>query len=162
MTKDSKRAGNGRNGAKNPRTPATPTIPVFNEVDIQKAVMDIADIAERTQIPFIMLKDLARSIRNQSDKIEADHLEFGCHRRYIIPEIDRLFVQTWKFNREPDGYSYTFSPPTKWDVKIPIKIKVWKRDYSFFKNPERSWFRVDDLLIANPFEKYWKARWIIQ
>ena len=45
---------------------------------------------------------------------------------------------------------------------VPIRIKVYKRNYQFFKYPDHVVYNFGTYQIANPFELYWKSRGLIQ
>lgn len=134
----------------------------FRSDDLNKAIMDIYDMTERTQINFIILGDLAKTIHDKKDQVFTDHLEFAIPKNAVVPEIHRLFTGTWLFKETKYGYTYDYVPPTHWDVHIPVEVHVIKGDYSFFKNPDHGFYRVDDFYIPNPFEEYWKVRGLVR
>ena len=86
--------------------------------------------------------------------IQVDHIEWGIPERGLTTEVKSLF-NTWGFKPNAKGYEYTFEG-------IPIQIRVIKRRYSFFERPDQRFYKVDDFKIPNPFEKYWRARFLIQ
>ena len=129
----------------------------FTAWDVTLAVNDIYDMCEKCQLNFIALDDLAKAIRDKNDQLMTDHLEVAMHARNLTPEIKSLF-KTWNFEETKYGYKYYFSPPTKWDIKIPVEIHVIRKNYKFLSNPDQGWFGVNDFYLPNPFETYWKAR----
>ncbi len=130
--------------------------------DVAMAVLDIYDMCERVQFNFILLGELAKAVWEKTDRgFNADKLELAMFARQLTPEIKSLF-KTWNFEQTDYGYKYYFTPPTKWDIKIPVEIHVIKRDYKFLKNPDVGFFSVDEFRIPNPFENYWKARFLVQ
>jgi len=128
--------------------------------DIMAAVREINDLSERTMINFIMLGALARSIRDNVNTLDGK-LEFGFSANALTPEVKSLF-KTWGFTETPYGYIYYYTPPIKWDIKIPVEVHIIKRHYKFFEHLDRGFFGVDNFYIANPFESYWKARHLIK
>lgn len=133
----------------------------FNAEDIKMAVKDIFDMSERCLINFVILGDLAKAIRENVDNLITDHLEIGMPSRALTPEVKSLF-KTWNFMETSYGYIYYFSPPIKWEIKIPVEIHVIKRKYRFLDNPDHGFFGVDNFYIPNPFDNYWKARHLVQ
>lgn len=128
--------------------------------DMASAIRDIADMSEKTMIRFIILGDLARAIRDHDGNYVGEKVQIGFPASHLTPEIKSLF-KTWKFEETKYGYKYFYTPPIKWDIAIPVEIYIFKKHYKFFENPDLGWYRVDDFLIPNPFEKYWKARYLI-
>ena len=61
----------------------------------------------------------------------------------------------YKIEEAKDGY--------KIELKgVPIHIKIIKRDYKFFDNPNITFWGVTEFLMPNPFEEYWKVRGLIK
>jgi hypothetical protein len=143
-------------GLKPASVAGTPSAP-WNTEDISMAVRDIYDMSERTLINFIALGALARAIRDHKDSFMADHLEFGFFERNHTVEIKTLFKE-WGFTKTKYGYTYFFTPPIKWEIKIPVEVHIFQKEYPFLANPDVGWFGVDDFNIPNPFEEYWKVR----
>lgn len=149
-------AGVGRAAVDN-----TPGTGVATPEDKLMAIQDIYDMQEKTSIPFIVLGELAKTIRNKLNSYDGEKIEIGFPASNLVPEIRSLFKQ-WNFQETKYGYKYYFTPPIKWDVKIPVEIHCWSKKYPFFSNPDVGFFGVDEYKLPNPFEAYWKVRGIIQ
>ena len=121
------------------------------------AIQDIYDMQEKTNIPFIMLGDLAKAIREKLDYYDGEVIQFGFKASNLVPEIKSLFL-SWGFEETEYGYKYYFTPPTKWEIKIPIEIHLFKKHFTFFDNPDIGFFGVDEYRLPNPFDTYWKFR----
>lgn len=140
------------------RLPQGPGKSGWTSVDFQKAMLDVADLCEKCHFNFIVLGDLARAMKdNRAEGFNGEKIEIGMFKSQLVPEVKSLF-KTWGFKSTVRGYLYYFTPPIKWDIRIPIHIKVIRNSYSFFSNPDIGWFGVDDYKIPNPFEEYWKMR----
>ena len=130
----------------------------FKSWDINAALRDIYDLGERIQLFPLMLGDVAKQIHDNQDimmdvKVN-DKIEWGIHEKNMTPEVISLF-KTWNFKPNDRGWEYTFE-------NIPIQIVVIKRKYKFFDNPDQKFYKVDEYKIPNPFESYWKARYLIR
>ncbi len=101
--------------------------------------------------------DLQETIHSKIEYYDGDVVQVGFHIANLVPEIKSLF-KTWDFQVTDYGYKYYFTPPTKWDVKIPVEIHTYKTRYTFFDNPDIGFFGVDEYRIPNPFAVYWKYR----
>lgn len=136
----------------------------YGDMDILLATQDIFDIQAKLNTPLIVLGVLAEAVRFQKDKIvlkKDDYLEWGIRAKQFTPEVKSLF-KTWGFVEESYGYSYTFSPPTKWDIKIPVKVRIIKKRWPFLDALDTGFFGADGFNIPNPWEKYWRCRHIIR
>ncbi len=133
----------------------------WNDYDVILATQNIFDMQASSNTQFIMLGELARSIKERRDTVESAGLEWGLKEKQVTPEIKSLF-KTWGFVEEPYGYSYSFTPPTKWDVKIPVKVKVIKKKWKFFDCLDVGFFGADGFNIPNPFNLYWESRGLVK
>lgn len=141
---------NGSNGATSTRK--------LTQDEALRALYDLEDLMYRclTQSSFLALGDIGKAIKDNLD-FDGSELEFGLEERYVTREV----LSTLKTFAPPDavftekGFSYTFG-------EVPVKVRFIKRKYSFFTNPEKMIYGVGEYQIPNPFEKYYRARWIIQ
>ena len=125
---------------------------------INKALFWIDDTLDRSQIPYLLGGELARQLFDNEDAgkfIVADKIELITHERYVT--------------KDTFGLLKTFIPWVEKDKVIkleyegvPIEIKVLKRKYKFFEYPDLKFYMRDEYQIPNPFERYYKARFIIQ
>ena len=140
---------NGLNGA---------ILTKFSQDQILRALYDLDDLMWRclTQTNYLSLGDIGKAMKENVD-FDGKELEFGIESRYVTPEV----MSTLKSYTLPDtvftetGFSYKFG-------EVPVKVKFIKRRYHFFEHPEKLIYGAGEFQIPNPFEKYVKARWIIQ
>lgn len=123
------------------------------------ALRDANDVFERAMLPAILLGDVAYQVKMEkrdgfSDTVSVDHLEWGIPKKNLTQEIVSLF-KTWGFTPTDTGYEYTIQG-------VPVKIKVYERNYNFLTNPDLVFYGVDEFKVPNPFEKYWKVRNLIK
>jgi len=108
-----------------------------------------------TQSVYLSLGDVGKAIK-ENVEFNGKELEFGLERRYVTKEV--LF--TLKSFSLPDteftddGFSYEFGG-------VPIKVKFIKQNYKFFEHPDKLVYYGGEFQIPNPFDRYYKARWII-
>jgi hypothetical protein len=133
----------------------------FTAWDMMLAINDVSDMCERCMFSFYMLGDLAKAVHDKKDSLLTDKIEVGIPEREMTVERKSLF-KTWGFEETDFGFRYYFSPPTKWDIKIPVEIHIIKNKYKYFDNPDRGFFGTNDFLIPNKFEEYWKVRGVIR
>lgn len=132
----------------------------FDPVDVEKALNDVYDVEERALIQFILLGDAAKACRENKQAF-VDCIELAMPASALTKEVKGYF-KTWNFEERPYGYEYFFSPPVKWEVKIPVRIYVYKEKFKLFDNPNRVWGTTEGFNIPNPFDSYWKARHFIR
>lgn len=128
-------------------------------MEIKRALLDLTDVLEMASLPYVLLGETARAMMDGKDGIaendlNVDIIEVGVFQRNMTPEVLSLF-KTWKFEKNEKGYTYKMG-------NVPIQLVVVQRRYKFFDNPDQRFYGPDTFKLPNPFENYWKARFIIQ
>lgn len=122
---------------------------------INAAMRYIYDQMERCLIyNYVILGDAGKAI-NEERQIDTDEIEVGIRKAEMTAER-RSFFNEWGYKEDEKGNWHTSFEG------VPIAFKVIKRNYDFFKRPDLRYYDVDEYHIPNPFEKYYKARFIIQ
>lgn len=121
--------------------------------------------------------DTARGIKDQN--LTTDKITGAIHKRHLQPEV-RSAIKTqldyWQESHVIDSYEFTDNvirwgfnkiitekgDTLKFNKPIPVEFKILTRRYNFFEHPDPVTYNYDDYKLANPFEKYWKARFIVQ
>lgn len=131
-----------------------------SQVDMDMAISDMWDLQESIMFRFVIIGELAHAIHEKSPEYIGP-IQVAMPRRYLTPEVESLF-KTWNYTKEKYGYSYFFTPPIKWDIKIPVEIHVIERHYFFFDNPDVGFFGTNEFKLPNPFSAYWQVRNLIK
>lgn len=132
----------------------------IDPLKINATLRDLYDVTEMAMLPYVLLGDAAKQLYDGVDGFEknllqVDKLEWGMFFRNLTPEIQSLF-RTWNFEPwEDKGFKYESNG-------VPIYVRVITRDYKFFEMPDMRFYGPDMFKIANPFMKYWKARFIVR
>ncbi len=135
-------------------------IEYYKSWDVNAVLRDIYDLGEMILARPLLLGEVAKQIHDEQDimfdlKLPiGTKIEWGISKKNMTPEKVSLF-KTWNFKENEKGFEYTFE-------YIPVQIIVYKNNYAFFKNPDMKFYKVDDFDIPNPFDKYWKARYLIK
>lgn len=129
----------------------------FQMQDVNDCLHDVYDIQERAIIQFILLGEPAKACRENRPPY-AEVIELALPEKALTYEVKQLFESTWKFEKRDYGYEYFFSPPIKWDIKIPVRIYIYKGSFVLFDNPNRVWGTTEGFNIPNPFNDYWRVR----
>lgn len=133
----------------------------FSPYDIQLAMNDISDWTDKASlVSVILLGDVAKAC-HENRVASVDKIELAMSGKALTYEVRSLFESTWKYTKTDYGYTYNFTPPLKWDMKIPVYIYVYKTKLQFFDSPDKHWFGTEGFNIPNPFNKYWEEHEII-
>src|SRR3990167_1221899 len=120
--------------------------------------------------PFMLLGDTAKGARE--GKLYGDKIEIGIIGKYLTKDVlsalmTHLQYETDRgrceyFEISDKWIKYTYKPNKSDLVSVPVECKVIHRGYQFFKNPDHVVYNYDEFKLPNPFDKYFKARFIIQ
>jgi len=146
----------------------------FSSQELKERLMFTQDLMDRLQgCPFFPLKDTCKGIRGGKEILE--------QRGEITEELngDGIYIgikkNEWTEQRlsmlktlEPFLHYQViegdngFVVKDKDDKKPPIIATVIKRNYKFFKNADITFWGVTEFLMPNPFDDYWKARYLVK
>jgi hypothetical protein len=129
------------------------------DIEVRDALRWIADLLESSQIPFMVLGDLMKQIKT-GEPINVDKIQIGI-KSDCWNNTTKHLIETFLLNTPYKGMDLAEPVKFEW-ANVPIELKIIKRKYEFFKNPDFVWFWVDEYKIPNPWDKYYKARFIIK
>lgn len=131
--------------------------------DALRAVYDLLDTAKALGTVYYMTLDTAKGIKD--GKLFGDKITAAIHERFLFKEVKSSLksqLDYWQDRKISEPYEIT-DDFIRFSYKgVPIEIKILKRRYKFFDNPEAITYNFDDFLLANPFSKYWPARFIVR
>lgn len=131
---------------------------------VNEVLLFIHDLFDRSQIQLLALKDTAKQIKGTQDgltpNLQLSAIELGVLRKDLTqsgtPMLKGLF-EMYKVKPEWTDGLIRFERDG-----IPVFIKVINRKYTFFQNLQKVYYRTCEFMIPNPFDNYYKARFIIK
>lgn len=127
----------------------------FSHNELWNALRDGVDLMDGLHLPGFLLGQAARCAWDNA-QLSGEEVVFGIKGgEYTNVTKGLLRALRPSIVIDEDEARYTV-------MNVPVRIKVIKRNYEFLKNLDRKWYLYDEYLFANPFEKYWKARFIVQ
>src|SRR4030067_2738221 len=112
-----------------------------------KALNTLDYYFEGMMIPYILLGESAKLIKEQSDLSNLDRLEIGVADK-SLSKYSRSLLKMW-FGEEWADNEHEIEG-------IKVYLKLIKRRYGFFKFLDKIPYWGGSFHIANPFSKYWK------
>ena len=130
---------------------------MFSHEELNKALMDVEDLMARAFVDFFPLHKTAQCIKYQN-RLEGDAIYVGISIKHIrtrfaaetISDYTKLPIDSLQ-----SGFEYMVG-------EVPVKVKVITRNYGFYKYPDRTIYEYGDYLLPNPFDTYWKARFLVR
>lgn len=138
--------------------------PVFASEDLVAALLLMSDLLERAPLEYVLLKDTAKQALIQHHeslpKLDVRCLEIGITKRHFTEDGSRMLKTLLDLNK----IEYNWAPPMiRCMVKgVPVHIQVLQRNYGFMRNPTKIFFAVTEMYVPNPFDKYYKAKYIVR
>jgi hypothetical protein len=137
---------NGQNGVEKPKP---------MEAEVRAAFRFVYDTLEGLMLigHYTLLGDAARAVK-LGDYTPIGRIEVGLQTNRLTPEVKQA-LKEWRYVETENGWEQLF-------MNVLIIFKEVKRKYEFFQQPDTQYFDVDEYRIPNPFDKYWKARFLVQ
>ena len=130
----------------------------MSDYNIERALYDVEDLFQRTLVPFLLLGETARSIKN-GEFVGGTAIEIGVKVGDLIPEALRTINSFSNFdggfNKTELGYEYV-------SHGFPVKITIINKHYKFLENPEFVFYGPAEYRIPNPFIDYWKVKQLVR
>ena len=127
----------------------------FSHDKLWAAMRDATDLFERCLVVCFPLSETARCAWDGTD-LTGEEITFGIKSNEFT-EATKVTMKSLRHGIVIDevGARYFVG-------EVPVIIKAIKRKYEFLQNLDKKWYRYDEYNFANPFEKYYKARYIVQ
>lgn len=138
-------------------------LPIQDASKVNDTLLFIDDILQRSQIRFLLLKEVAKQVKDTSNGITPELslpiIEIGIQQKDLSPityPTLKTLLKSAHVEAKYDDASIQFEK-----YGVPVYIKIVRRKYAFFQNPNRVFYRVTEFDLPNPFDGYWKARFFI-
>ena len=128
----------------------------FSQAELERALLEFHDLMARCllQDEFIVLKDSAKALREQRG-LDGNGVDVGVKKKDLNQGVMNTLKEYATKDIQDDGFTWHFD-------NVPVRVKFITRNYSFFQNLDLAWNGPEVYKIPNPFEKYYKARFLIR
>lgn len=137
-----------------PTTPLTTGL-AFDSDQQLIALRDVEDLVDRSLAPMILLRDTAASLVNNG-QLDCQEICVGIRTGQLTREVLSVF-ETYKPEMEETDWGWRYKSADG----MPISIQKLHKNYEFFRQPDFVFFWGGTYLVPNPFDKYWKTRFIV-
>ena len=129
---------------------------VFSIDELNKALFDFEDLMERCLTPFLLLGDTAKDIID-GFMLRGDKVEVGVETKYLTPEVLSTIevYKGIKLDKEQGKWEYMVDD-------VPVVVKLINKKYKFLDNPNTMFYWGGDYRFPNPFDTYYKSRFLIK
>mgnify|MGYP001608007267 CR=1 FL=1 len=127
----------------------------FKHEQLYTAMRDAVDMFEGLVVQAFLIGETARHAWDGTD-LDVKEITFAI-KESEYTDVTKSLMKSLRSSMliEPNEARYLVND-------VPVIIKVIKRKYEFLKYLDRKQYNYDTYLFPNPFEKYYKARFIVQ
>ena len=143
-TIDMNKMTNGRNGV------------IFSHDKLYPAFTTVEDLMDRLLTPYFLHMKTAEDVKNNR-LLEGDGIDVMIRDKSITQYVEDILKDEMNLMPEQirNGFEYKVG-------EIPVRVKVYSRNYHFFKYPNHVVYQFGTYQLANPWDVYWKARGLIR
>lgn len=131
----------------------------FDHQQVFEALQATDEILERCQLNYFLLENLAEQIYlNVPFFKNIEEITLGIQRKDWT-EVSKSLIRSVHLKDlmiEEDAIE--FKNPNG----VPTVIWIINKRYEFFQRPDLVWHSYTQFRVPNPFEKYWKVRFLIK
>ena len=129
----------------------------FSSEHLEKSLLGLDDLMARMAASenYFLLGDTAREVK-EGALLTGEKIEAGLEERYLNPEA-RSTLQTF-FPNATVGENYISLELEG----VPVEVKIIKRKYTFFKNPDILIYGPEEYQLPNPMDVYQKSRYLVR
>lgn len=132
----------------------------FSHDELWAALRDVETLMDRAQAPMFLLGDTAKQVFEDKQPLNLDKIEVGIRKQEFTKQRLEMIQTLLNSSGVPAVFKekeiiYEFH-------NVPVSIRVFQKDYEFFKNPDTCMYLVGNYKVPNPFHKYYQARYLVQ
>ena len=121
-----------------------------------KALYNVEDWMDQLLTPYFLLGKTAEAVKY--DKLlEGDGIDVGIRNKSFTQYVYDILKTN--FNLLPEDVNKGFEYKVG---EVPVRVKVYTRNYHFFKYPDIKIYQYGRFQLPNPFENYWKSRFLVR
>lgn len=124
---------------------------------LEEAFFDVFDLMNRCVLQniFLTLGETGRAL-DEARALSGNGIDVGIEKRYLTKSI-KSTMQMFHPESELTDKGMTYS-----HFGVPVRIKFINNNYKFFKYPEPVFYATEEFKIPNPFNSYYRARFIVR
>lgn len=124
--------------------------------ELHEAILYVQDILGRCLCPFFLLDETAEQMRIEMPTLSLSEINVGVKKSEWTAEAQSTF-----YSLVPGAEGMKTITTFTYN-NVPVNIWIIQNHYTFFDHPDTKWYYTSEFKIPNPFDLYWKSRFIIK
>lgn len=129
----------------------------YSSQELQEALYVVEDLMDQLLTPYFLVMETARSVK-ENKLLEGNGIDIAIRDKSLTQYVYDILQDQLKLTPEQVKNGFEYKAPSG----VPIRIKVYSRNYYFFKYPDHVVYNFGTYQLPNPFDVYWKSRFLIR
>ena len=129
----------------------------YSSSELQEALYVVEDLMDQLLTPYFLLGKTAECVKNNR-LLEGDGIDIGIRDKSLTQYVYDILQDQLKLTSEQVKNGFEYNAVNG----VPIRVKVYSRNYYFFKYPDQVVYSYGTYQIPNTFDIYWKSRFLIR
>ena len=138
--------------------------PKFTKDQLDTALRAMWDLLEYCE--WTPTLDTAKGIRE--DNLFGEKITGQIHERFLVDGHSefrssiKTMLDAWVHSKYIPSYEWTDNMISWVYEGVPCELKILHNKYKFFKNLDAAYYNYDDFKMPNPWDGYWKSRFLVR
>ena len=128
----------------------------FSHEELLVGLQNVEDWMDQLLTPYFLLDQTAWCVKHDL-LLDGTGIDIGIRNKSLTQFVYDI-VKT-NLNLMPEDINNGFEYKVG---EVPVRVKVYTRDYNFFKYPDVKVYQFGAYQLPNPFDNYWKARGLVR
>lgn len=128
----------------------------YTSDELDAALREVEDLMDQLLTPYFILGQSAYCLKYKV-ALDGTGIDVGIRDKSITQYVQDILKG---YNFDPEGIKNGFEFNAL--NGVPIRVKVYSRNYYFFKYPDHVVYNFGTYMLPNPFDSYWKSRFLIR
>lgn len=129
----------------------------FTNTQLLEALFVAEDLLDQLLTPYFLHMETAYAVK-QNKLLEGNGVDIMIRDKSLTQYVYDILADQLKLTKEQVKNGFEYKAPNG----VPIRVKVYTRNYYFLKYPDQVIYQYGNYQLPNPFDVYWKSRGLIQ
>ena len=129
----------------------------FNSEELKEGLFFVEDLMDQLLTPYFLHNKTAYSVKHNM-LLEGNGIDVLIRDKSFTQYVYDILADKFKLTKDQVKNGFELKSVSG----VPIRINVYTRDYKFFKYPDHVVYEFGTYQLANPFDVYWKSRFLIR